>query len=65
MDPLIDIQTRLTYQEDDIKHLNQIIASQGQQLSALSSEIDRLKQLIKQLAPTLVEDAGDEPPPHY
>jgi SlyX protein len=63
---LIDLQTRLSFQEDEIKHLNRSVVEQQTQIERLSDKLERLQQLIGQLAPSQVGDIHDEPPPpHY
>jgi SlyX protein len=63
---LSDLQTRLTYQEDDIKQLNRALLRQQQEFEALRREVARLKELVAELAPSPVGTAADEPPPpHY
>jgi len=65
-DTLSDLQSRLTYQEDDIKQLNREVTRQRQELEALRREVVRLKELVAELAPSQVGAAADEPlPPHY
>lgn len=65
---LIDLQSRLAFQEDTLSHLNRQVAEQ-------SDLIDRLQQQVRHLAEKYedlrdMRDAGgesaqDEPPPHY
>lgn len=63
---LNDLQIRLTYQEDDIKQLNRVVMRQQRELESLRRELDRLKELVAELAPVPVGTASDEPPPpHY
>lgn len=65
---LIDLQTRVAYQEDTLEQLNQVITQQD-------ADIVQLKQQVRLLAQRL-EDAvrsqsqagapgQDEKPPHY
>ncbi len=64
-DALSDLQARLTYQEDDVKHLNRTVMRQQQELEALKQEVARLKELFSELGPSPVGGLEDEPPPHY
>lgn len=71
-DKLIDLQTRVAYQEDALIHLDQVITKQD-------ADIIQLQQLVRLLAKRLDEslfaqeqngDGGvsgeyDERPPHY
>jgi uncharacterized coiled-coil protein SlyX len=56
---------RLTFQEDEVGHLNRVIELQGVELRALKDEVSRLKRLVAVLAPYQVSDRADETPPHY
>lgn len=65
---LIDVQTRVAYQEDTLAQLNEVITRQDaeiiqlkQQLRLLVQRIDELSQNAGQVAGELVE----ERPPHY
>lgn len=65
-DALSDLQARLTYQEDDVKHLNRTVMRQQQELEALKQEVTRLKELFSELGFSPVGGVEDEPPPpHY
>ena len=65
---MIDLQTRIAYQEDLLAELNQIVTRQD-------AEILTLKQQVRQLAKRLDDfltnpgqgmvDPGAERPPHY
>jgi SlyX protein len=58
---LIDIETKLAYQENTIKDLNDTAIEQ-------QKEIDKLKQLvdrIKESSNISNGDLKDEKPPHY
>lgn len=65
---LIDLQTRVAYQEDTLEQLNQVITQQD-------ADIIQLKQQIRILAQRLEdsqriqgqggEQTQDEKPPHY
>lgn len=65
---IIDLQTRIAYQEDMLAELNQIVTRQD-------AEILTLKQQVRQLAKRLDDfltnpgqamvDPGAERPPHY
>ena len=65
-DRLIDIELKLTYQEDTVDTLNKIVYQQQR-------KIDELEKLLSALARQLKENTGsnnertiaDEKPPHY
>lgn len=63
---LIDIETKLAYQEQLLEELNQVVTQQ-------QARISQLEELCRTLAERLRSqgdvaggpDADDEPPPHY
>ena len=62
---LADLQMRLTYQEEEILHLNQALERQRMELDYLKREITQLKRLIASLTPPEAGNREDETPPHY
>lgn len=66
MDEIADLQSRLAYQEEEIRHLNQIVAEQGRELERVRKELLQLAGLLRELTPSQAESVFDEPPPpHY
>jgi uncharacterized coiled-coil protein SlyX len=65
MEAVEDLQMRLTYQEDEIKHLNRAVALQQAEIDALRREVARLSDMLRALAAGSAEDHGQEIPPHY
>jgi SlyX protein len=65
-DALTDLQARLTYQEDDLKHLGETVMRQQRELDELRRELERLTAMVRDLAPSQVGERAEEPPPpHY
>ncbi len=65
-DPIIDLQSRLAFQEQTIQELNEVITDQQQQLDQLREELRILEQRIVSLAETQpVSSEKEPPPPHY
>ena len=63
---LIELETRLAFQDHTLQELNSVIVRQQQEIAALTREIENLKAQFKTLAPELVASRGDETlPPHY
>jgi len=63
---IIELETKLAFQDDTILQLNDIVAEQSQTLSALLREVYALRQLMKNLAPSHIAHQSEEtPPPHY
>lgn len=63
---LIELETRLAFQDHTLQELNSVIVRQQQEIAVLAHEIENLKAQFKTLAPELVASRADEaPPPHY
>jgi uncharacterized coiled-coil protein SlyX len=63
-DAITDLQTRLTYQEDEIQQLNRVLETQRVTLARQAAQIDALTRLVASLAQGLRDPIGDAPPPH-
>jgi len=63
---LIDLEIRLTHQEDHIQALDKIIYAQDQLLSALTEKVKQLDSKLKSAGDdNILSNADDKPPPHY
>ncbi len=62
---IADLQMRLTYQEDEIHHLNQVLEGQRVTLDQQAMQIEQLRRLVVSLSEGLREQVSDGPPPHY
>jgi len=63
---LIEVETRLAFQEDTLQALNAVVARQQQAIDQLRREIEALRDQLKAMAPGLVASRSEEtPPPHY
>ncbi len=63
---LLDLQTQISYQEDSIQQLNDVITQQQADIILLRREMNMLKTRFIELMGTLQDSQGDEaPPPHY
>ncbi|MCX4028720.1 SlyX family protein [Endozoicomonas sp. SM1973] len=65
-DKLIDLETKLAFQDDTIDQLNQVLIKQQQQIDQLIDQVTLLKQAIA----AIMNDpgsgmSGQEKPPHY
>ncbi|MGX2040216.1 SlyX family protein [Methylocaldum sp. MU1018] len=63
---LVDLETKLAYQEDTIQALNNVVCEQQKQIDQLEATCRLLVDRITQLS--IAADAGkivDEKPPHY
>jgi SlyX protein len=63
---IIELETRLAFQEEGIHQLNQSLQHQQQIINGLQREIEELRQRLKAVsASPLDADAAEPPPPHY
>jgi SlyX protein len=58
------LETRLTFQDETIETLNKTITAQWQKIDALTRQVANLGERLQE-AETHVQDAANEPPPHY
>lgn len=67
-DELIELQTKLAFQEQTLAELNNALVSQQQQIDRLQIQIkmyeDRLSE-VEESAPLSTGQGQDEKPPHY
>lgn len=63
---LIELETRLAFQDNSLQELNAVVVRQQREIDALTRELEMLKAQLRTLAPDLVVNRADEaPPPHY
>ena len=63
---LIEIETRLAYQDQLLGELNDVVTAQQAKLQQLEELCQALVTRIRSLGETLPDgDAGDQRPPHY
>jgi SlyX protein len=63
---IIELQTKLSFQEDLLQELNAHIITQQTQIDKLSNLCDLLKDQHKDIVASLSDSASvDEKPPHY
>ncbi len=65
-DILIDLQTQLSFQEDTVAQLNEVVTRQQRDIMQLREEMEKLKELYQaMLENTQTEAPVNEIPPHY
>ncbi|HXH71331.1 MAG TPA: SlyX family protein [Mariprofundaceae bacterium] len=64
-DRLIELETKISYQEHLLQELNDVIASQQQQLDRLEKEMKRVREHLKGTGSQLARPEEEAPPPHY
>ncbi len=63
---LIDMEIRLTHQEDTISQLNDAVILQQQQIDKLSNELSLARRRLNELdVSTGMPPQNEPPPPHY
>ena len=63
---LIDLESRIAFQDETIDVLNRTVMEQQQQLESLTKEVAHLRDRLKAIAPSpLDSDEPEPPPPHY
>lgn len=63
---IIDLQSKLAFQDESINQLNDVITDQQNQLDALREEIRLLSLRIASMAEASnVSEEKEPPPPHY
>jgi len=63
---LIELETKLAYQDDTLEQLNQIVIKQQDELAILTLAMQKINDQVKQMAPSNIASIDQEaPPPHY
>lgn len=63
---LIDLEIRLTHQEDHILSLDKIIYEQDKLLTSLLEKVKQMDEKLKSTGENNILSSGEEtPPPHY
>jgi SlyX protein len=63
---LVELETRVAFQEDSIRKLSEAVAEQERQIYRLTKDLELLRVNLSALAPSLLARPEDEgPPPHY
>lgn len=65
-DDIVDLQTRLAFQDGLLEQLNEVVTSQQQQIDRLENTVKALKSQMENMQQTqLVQQGSEPPPPHY
>lgn len=63
---IIELETKIAFQDDLLNDLNDVVAEQSQTVSVLIRELYELRQMVKNVAPSHIASQSEEtPPPHY
>lgn len=61
---IIELESRLTFQEDVLQKLDDVIVNQQKEIDELKAQLTRVSQQLLQVA-GLDAPEEDGPPPHY
>ncbi|WP_257279907.1 MULTISPECIES: SlyX family protein [unclassified Endozoicomonas] len=62
---LIELQTQVSFQEDTIARLNEVVTRQQQEIDSLKQEMTQLKKQLMAMASSQLEKQEESAPPHY
>ena len=63
---IIELETKVAFQEDTIGKLNDIITEHQREIYRLTRELEAIRTKLIALAPSLLANLDEEaPPPHY
>jgi len=62
---IIELQTRIAFQDGTIQELSDIIARQQRTLDELKLDVEELQRQVRALTPSDVTGEEEAPPPHY
>lgn len=63
---IVQLQSRLAFQDDTIEHLNQAITQQQQDMDKLKMQMSFVAKRMKEISTSQVASLSEEtPPPHY
>lgn len=63
---IVELESKIAFQDDTIEKLNQVITDQQRQLDALNVRIEKLVEWAKQQQQSNIATQNEEtPPPHY
>ncbi len=62
---IIELETRLAFQEDSLQQLNDVVVEQQQSIDRLMTIVKVMNQQLKSIPSDLHGDGNEPPPPHY
>lgn len=63
---IIELETRLSFQDRLLQELNDVVTGQQKQMDALEKDMRRIREYLKTATPgDAAPPAEDVPPPHY
>ncbi len=65
-DRITDLEIRFSHQQAAVEEMTRTLLQQELELRRLGEEVERLKALLREMAPAAVAPREEEgPPPHY
>ena len=64
-DRIIELETKLAYQEDLLQQLNLVLTEYGTTLTRLSKKVETLEESLKEFNQNNLVEGEQEKPPHY
>lgn len=64
-DELLDLQTQLSFQEDTIDQLNEVVTRQQKDIERLMDAFAQLKKQFEDMVAEQLENQEESSPPHY
>lgn len=64
-DKIIDLETRMAYQDDTIQQLSDVIYRQQKQIDKLEKMVELIVGKVQDISSSLPSASQDEKPPHY
>ncbi|MGO0307931.1 SlyX family protein [Endozoicomonas acroporae] len=64
-DELLELQTQLSFQEDTIAQLNEVVTRQQKDIDRLTEAMAQLKKQFAEMVAEQLESQEELPPPHY
>lgn len=64
-DRVIDLETRLAFQEHTLQQLNDVIVEMRDQLDRLGHRLRSAEARLAEVDPNIPNEPQDETPPHY
>ncbi|MDQ2075346.1 SlyX family protein [Marinimicrobium sp. ABcell2] len=64
-DQIIELQSRLAFQEDTLNELNGVVVEQATQIDQLRQQLRSLAEQYQDLRHHQGAEGEDQPPPHY
>lgn len=63
---LVELETKISYQDHTIAELNDVVTCQQQQIDQLEKNVKRLQEhLLQSTSPDIIRPDEEVPPPHY